>query len=398
MSKITEQEILFVVNLKQSKPDLGWQDIAEAFEKKFKVKKSYDAIRMMYNRYSEMYSDNEAYVKNLRETVSSKKRASAVAKENLRILEAWQSRSDILDAIKEVVNKSSRVKIPPIKKKKKDKGKRNMTLELMLSDIHYGKKTDNVDNEEIRRRVRKTAQVTLDEIERESKVYNVEKIIISLIGDIIESSHFHGAESEKGSEFGSSRQVFEAIQSIYEDVIVPLATTGLDIEVLAVTGNHDRLTADKTYSNPGEDNLTYIIYKTLEMMAKRDKLVNIQWNIPKGLYTHTEVYGNILFIEHGDELKNLNRDTVFNMIAKRQNQIGKIIDFYRFGHWHEVVAYSRGKAIGNGSVPGQDSYAEAKGFTSEAIQVLNYYVETKNRPTCFFRSFPIYLDLKGAKK
>jgi hypothetical protein len=173
---------------------------------------------------------------------------------------------------------------------------------------------------------------------------------------------------------------------------VPLANTGLQIDVPAVTGNHDRFDVHKTYNNPGEENLTFVVYKTLELMAQRDGFKNVKFDIVNGVYAHTEIYGNTLVIEHGDEAKNLNRDTLNNMLSKRQTQIGKIVSFYRMGHWHEVTCYGQGKIIVNGSVPGQDSYAEIKGFSSEAIQVLNYYVETKNRPTCFFRSFPIYLD------
>ena len=80
------------------------------------------------------------------------------------------------------------------------------------------------------------------------------------------------------------------------------------------------------------------------------------------------------------------------MVNKRQTQIGKVVHFYRFGHFHERVEYGQGRAMCNGSVPGQDSYAEGKGFCSEAMQTLNYYIETKKRNTCFFRSFPIYLQ------
>jgi hypothetical protein len=84
-----------------------------------------------------------------------------------------------------------------------------------------------------------------------------------------------------------------------------------------------------------------------------------------------------------------------NALSRRQSQINKIIDFFRIGHWHEVTQHGQGRAMVNGSVPGQDSYADSKGYNSEAVQILNYYVETKNRPTCFFRSFPIYLDRKN---
>jgi len=388
--RITEEEIIFVTNLRNT-TELTWQEITEKFNKKFTNQRGFDGIKKIFYAYSEITEQPNFHINTIKENIRRKRASSKVAKESRSILDYMENREDILDAIKSVIKTvaSHKFKVP---KFKPQKSKNNMTLEIMFSDVHYGKKTSKVDVLEIRRRVQKMTRVVIDEINRESKSFNVHRIILSMIGDVIENADMHGKESVKGSEFGTSRQVFEAIQSIYLDVIVPLANTGLQIDVPAVTGNHDRFDVHKTYNNPGEENLTFVVYKTLELMAQRDGFKNVKFDIVNGVYAHTEIYGNTLVIEHGDEAKNLNRDTLNNMLSKRQTQIGKIVSFYRMGHWHEVTCYGQDKIIVNGSVPGQDSYAEIKGFSSEAIQVLNYYVETKNRPTCFFRSFPIYLD------
>lgn len=390
MERITEEEIVFVANLKENTDDT-WEEITEKFNKKFKKNKGFDGVKKIYYRYGDFQNEPNFHIKSLKDLSRRKKANSVTAKENRVILEYLEAREDILDAIKTAVKAVGKQKIKPLKFTPQ-KNKENMTLELMFSDVHYGKQTKKVDVKEIRRRVQKMTRVVVDEIRRESKNYNVHRIVISMIGDLIENADFHGKESQKSSEFGTSRQVFEAIQSIFLDVIVPIAQTGLQVDVPAVTGNHDRYDEHKTYNNPGEENLTFIIYKTLEMMSNQAGFKNVKFDIVDGSYAHTEIYGNTLVIEHGDECKNLNRDTLNNCLSKRQTQIGKIVSFYRLGHWHEVTSYGQGKIIVNGSVPGQDSFAEIKGFSSEAVQVLNYYVETKNRPTCFFRSFPIYLD------
>lgn len=393
MERISEEEIVYVAQLKEGS-DLSWEEITDKFRKKFKKETGIDGVKKIYYRYGDIQRQGDFHIKSLRDLHRRKKASSYVAKESKSILDYLEAREDIIDSIKEAIKNTSLKKIS-VAKPQVTKGKERMTFELLFSDVHYGKKTDKVDLAEIRRRVQKMTRVVLDEVVREGKNFNVHRIVVSMIGDIIENADFHGKESTKASEFGTSRQVQEAIQSIYEDVIVPLASTGLQIDVLAVTGNHDRNGEDKTYQNPGEENLTYIIYKTLQFMSDKAGFKNVKFDISLGLYAYTEIYGNTLLIEHGDEVKNLNRDTMNNALSKRQNQINKIIDFYRIGHWHEVTQYGQGRIMVNGSVPGQDSYADAKGFNSEAIQVLNYYVETKNRPTCFFRSFPIYLDKKN---
>ena len=62
-----------------------------------------------------------------------------------------------------------------------------------------------------------------------------------MIGDVIENADFHGQESEKGCEFSTSRQVQEAINSMFYDLVLPIAMTGIEIYVPCVRGNHDRI-------------------------------------------------------------------------------------------------------------------------------------------------------------
>jgi len=390
MSKdfFTEQEILFLLQKRQNNED--FDKITTAFNKKFKKNRSIDSIASAHRRYKDYTAGVDTSVKALKDKLQVQRRSSVLQKESRDILEHIANKESLVESIQEAVKKINKSK--PVKVKvKKSVSKKNMTLELLVSDVHFGKKTNTVNGEAIRNRVRKMANVTLDEITRESKNFNVHRIIVAIIGDIIESSHFHGTESEKSCEFGTARQVQEAIESLFLDLLEPLAKTGLPIDVPCITGNHDRLELEKTYVNPGENNLSWIIYNSLALICKQSGYNNVKFDICRGSYTHLHVYDNVIIYEHGDELKNLNRDTMLNMMAKRQASIGKIAHFYRVGHWHNVTSYEQGKVIVNGSVPGQDSYADVKGFDSDAIQVLNTYIETKSRKNCFFRSFPIYL-------
>ena len=352
-----------------------------------------------YRRYKNYYKQDDDKIRALKAIHRTKKTNSYTAKENRVILDQWTQREDLVEAIDNLFKKIELEKYKPPRQNKKSKSKKNMTLEVLFSDVHYGKYIDNIEGnfvnlEVIRSRVRKVSDSVVKEIEREKKSFNVERCIIAMIGDIIENADFHGMESTKACEFSTSRQVQESINSIFHDLILPIALTGIRVDIPCVTGNHDRVNHNKTYVKPGEDNLTYIIYHTLQMLCKQSGLKNVTFDIPNGLVAHSEIYGNVIAWEHGDELRNINRDTLFNQMSRRSHQIGKVINFYRVGHFHEPTSFGQGKAMVNGSVPGQDDYAQSKGFSSEPIQILNYYVETDKRSTCFFRSFPIYLSGK----
>jgi predicted phosphodiesterase len=399
MELFNEKEVAFIIEKREQK-GLQFNEIAELYNTRFKKNKTADNIKKTYYRYRDLASDQEYQVKNIKDIFRQKKVKSETAKENRILTDYLTKREDLMDEIKGVVSRINKVKINKAKKSSV-KGKRNMTLELLFSDVHYGKLIKSIENNQvdasvIRQRVSKITKVVLDEVQRESKSFNIHKIIIAMIGDIIENAHFHGQESRKSSEFSSSKQTAVAIESMFEDLIKPIAIAtaplGIEVEIPCVTGNHDRPEDHKSYNDPGEENLTYIIYKTLEIMCVQAGFKHVKFKIALGLYLQTEIYGNTVVYEHGDELKNLNRDTIQNLMSKRGNQINKVVDYYRVGHWHEYTVYARGRMIVNGSVPGQDNYAENKGFASEAIQVLNYYVEPKTRKRSFFRSFPICLN------
>jgi UDP-2,3-diacylglucosamine pyrophosphatase LpxH len=328
--------------------------------------------------------------KDLASIVQLKKDGSYVQKLETALGVKTLTEAKLLSTLEQAVKsvKPTRVKI---KKVTKHKGKRNMTMELMLSDLHYGKKSDTFDLVIARQRMTELIAVMKREIAENQKLFNVEKLIVALIGDIIESYTMHGLESSMSSEFSNSVQVKEAIESLFYDAIVPLAELGIPIDIPAVTGNHDRHDPYRTMFNPGETNLTWIIYNALDLLIKQSNLKHVKMNIPKDSFCIVNIYGNNCLIEHGDQFKSTAKAVIEKHMQARSTQLGLIIDFFRFGHWHEYLCYGRGRMICNESLTGQDSYAKVMGFNSQAGQTINYYIETDERPNCFYKSFPVYL-------
>lgn len=291
----------------------------------------------------------------------------------------------------ESVIKKLKVKKVNIPKRKKDKRKKDMTMELQLSDIHYGKKTDTYNLDICKSRMATLSSVFLKEFEQKEDDFNVEKVIIAIIGDILESYSMHGKESALSCEFTNPVQMVSAIESIFNDIILPIASTGVELVIPCITGNHDRHDPKKTYNSPGLNNLSFVVYSALEMLAKSSGLKNVEFIIPEDSYVVLDVYGSNVLYEHGDELANTTKNVILGHMEKRGRQVKKRIDMSRFGHYHEYICYDRGAIIINESVCGQDSYAKVKGYDSTAGQTINFYIKTKDRPTSFYYSFPVYL-------
>jgi len=397
MKFLTDLEISYLIELKESPLNFTWQQIAEKHNKKFKENRNHDALRKSYVRYRDIASSSDFEVKSLKSAHRQKNSLRLSAKENRILLKSWEDREDILESIENAAKTISKIKKLP-KLPKLSKTKSGMTLELLLSDIHIGKKTDTFNLEVAKRRLSQISETVIKEVQRASTHYNVERIILAFIGDAIESATMHGVESSKGCEFGNSRQIEECLSCLFELIVVPISSLGIPIDCVGVTGNHDRTEVERTYYRPGEENVTWIIYKAMEKFTELKGLNHVSWTIPVGPYQLMDIYGEKVLYEHYDNVKGANlRMGLETLKAKRTNQLKESISFMRGGHYHEPQEYGIGKNIVNGSLPGNDSYSDIHGFDCEASQTLNFYIKRDKkdfvkRITSFYKRMLIQLD------
>ena len=386
-----EEHILFIHDLKLQ--GLDWDVIKDKYNKEFTEDKSCNALSVAYSRYGYYVSDKNQ-INLLKTNVRLTSRNREVAKNLNSIAEKHLLLDDILIAVNDIVDKVK----PRIVKhnEKKVNNKHSMSIELLLSDLHFGKKTGTFNLQVARARLVELADVLIKEIENESKIFNVENIIIALMGDIIESYTMHGLESAAGCEFGNSEQITHSTISLFEDILSPVfayaASKGINVKVVGVTGNHDRTQEHKSFSNAARGNVTWIIYNILMLLSNKSGYTNVVWDISEVNYSVVELYGNTIVYEHGDMIKSNNPKSILTHIANRSVQLKKNIDFFRMGHYHESNSYMDGKVITNGSLCGQDGYADTLGFNSKASQAICYYIDSKGRrETNFYKYFPVYL-------
>lgn len=397
IEKITDAEIAYVSSLKEE-ANLRWVEITEKYNKKFGKDKSLDAVKKAYERNKDRLSDSSEYVRLFKDTVRTKKANALNSKDLKKVVEEWEKRDDILESIQAATKELNKLnKVKPIKLPKAGKSKKGMTLELLISDVHVGKKTETFNLEVLKRRYKQIADTTIKEIQRASQHYRVERIVVGLMGDMIESATMHGTESSKGCEFGNSRQIQECLTQTFHLLLAPIFSMGIKVDVIGVTGNHDRTEEHRTYNSPGEENVSWIIYKSMEEFTKLAGFKNVTWTIPTESFQYFEIYGEGVLHEHYDNAKSNTRVALESLMAKRVNQLKKPIRFMRGGHFHEATEYGLGKIIINGNVPGNDGYSTTLGFDSEPSQTLNFYIEREKsdsikRQTSFYKRFLIQLN------
>lgn len=389
--KFTEDQIAFILSQK-SISRRGFDEIAMLLNDNFDLQKKVTGIdiKQCWEKYKNNPDSKACGVKTLKDIARVKANNSFTAKENRTILQLWNDRDDILDAIRSAAKDINKTKTKPVKVLKKS-GKLGITKELLLSDIHFGKKTDRFNLDICKQRLEEVVHATTGEIERDSKEYVIDEIVIALLGDIIENYSMHVLESAKGCEFGNAKQIYEATLNLFKIVIAPLNQLGIKMRIVCVTGNHDRDGASRTYHNPGEENFTHIIYHTLKNFAEFSGLKNIQFIIPKEPWAVLQIYGNNILYEHYDNSKSADRKGLEALMTKRANQLGIGIDYMRGGHFHEPTSFRNGRMQINGCLTGNDSFASVLGFNAEASQTLNTFANSK-RKYKMYRSFNILLE------
>lgn len=370
-----------------------WKDISESLKKKYGIERSPNTICEAFKKVEHLFdlSDEKQAVEILRESARVKKTNSVRAKQSRMVLDYMNQQDDILTKLQDFLStKKFSVQKTKVSRQRSDK-KPNMTMEVMYTDVHMGKKSDTFDKQTCIDRTRLFMETVQGEYERYRKLYNVERVVLFLGGDNIENANIHGAESTKGCEGPTPAQVMWYVENVFENLILPLSEMGLDVDVVCIAGNHDRQDERKTFHYPGYDSEAWIMYNTLKLISEWAGIRNFTWHIPRGVFYHLDIYGNTVLYEHGDHVAGTSRSALNAHIHKRSQQIGRLITGLRIGHWHEYLCMDEGRVVINASVCGVDSYSEVKGYSSKAGQVINYYVDSE-RDNKFYHSFLAQLE------
>lgn len=388
--KYSDAQIELIVT--ERKKGATWADITEKLNATFDTHFKYKSVENAYHRYKGIEFGEDYYLKNLVEKKRQQERNKKLTKDNNVILKNLVHHEEVLEGIRRVLKSKQwdSLQVPPLPRTDST-NLEPMIIEALFSDSQYGKKTDMVGYREIRKRVRKYAQGLVDEIHDRSFKYNIKKVMCAFLGDIIESETMHGLESARGCDLSNSEQVMCAIESIFHDFLLPVykvcATYEIPVEVICITGNHDRLEKAKTFQDPGKRNATWIIYNVVKDFFELVKAENITFEIPHKVYTTADIFGELVLYEHYDILKRPSKKDFIDKLTARSRQIGKLIRYIRGGHYHEYFHFERGTAIINPSICGIDSFSDIHGFRTEASQIINFYTKKG-----FRYSLPILLE------
>lgn len=300
---------------------------------------------------------------------------------NRQVLDAERTKDEVLQGVEQAV--AVMKDLPPINLVKMPKpvdGKK-MTVEALFSDLQIGKLMDNYTTDISIKRMKEYTEVLIEKIyQHTANGYDIERIMFCMLGDIIESDKKH-ANSARACDSGTAEQMQNAIQYIYKLVIEPLASLGIPMDVICITGNHDHDGHGLEMFQPGKTQLSWPMYHSMRMIAEARGLDHVKFHIPEGSFHVNEIYGNHVLYEHGVGV-GANPASMSKRVVDRTKQLHTYIDLYRMGDKHHICRFNNDKLIVNGAFFGDDrtgsEYSGICGYDGNIAQLVLFHVERKD--------------------
>jgi len=251
------------------------------------------------------------------------------------------------------------------KKPKKAAKKDPAACVLMLSDLHFGQKTDKFDIAEASRRIKELPERLEDALK------DCDEITVCFIGDMVEGEEIY-ATQQSNLEVTLLGQVEAATASLWE-MLLGFNLMGLDVIVQTVPGNHGRMskTANETTN---WDNIVYMQLGILANMHNSEAL-KVELNYSEFAYFPV-LDKKILMNHHGT--KHLGTPAMKVKMAGWQQTTP--YDCFVHGHYHQwrISTLFGVPIVSNGSLVGPDSLAQRMGESDPARQ--GYFFARNGEP------------------
>ena len=269
-----------------------------------------------------------------------------------------------------------------------------ITIELLFSDLQIGKLMDGYDSNVAERRVEEWITVAMHRIYNyQLQGYKIEKIILAVLGDVIESDKKH-ANSGRGCDIGTADQMKRSIDLLFQRVIKQIALVGAPMDIIMITGNHDHDGHGLSMFMPGREHLSWPMYHSIRMLTDQAG-IDATFYIPEGSHHVHSIYGANVLYEHGVGVAT-SEAAMRKHVANRINQGKEYIHLFRMGDKHNICRFNNDRFTVNGAFFGDDrigsDYSGIIGYDGEPAQIMFAYVQRDDdRRTPIFDSLVIQL-------
>ena len=369
--KSYEEELQLLIDKVEQVNNLDWVSVAEELGLEMSpetLRKSFTGGRYGGYRVAKFYQDKiENGILSSEEIENIKSAKDILYKERVRLQDARREYNKLLrhearyENLVEVLKKAVENVEPFEYIKHEYKYATNIHAALLLSDIHYGLKIDNVLNEYNIDICKERMKLLLDKVIYFCQLNRVEVLHVNFLGDIISGLiHLSARVANEEDVITQTIEVGEMLAGFIHELNQWIP----QVKVYGCTGNHSRVTADKKTNVPAE-NFERLIFEYIRL---RVPSVRMSLN---GLedWVSYKIKDKLVFATHGD------KDTVQNVKMHSVNLLKQVPDVIYLGHIHHMnLRDDNGtEIITNGSICSVDEYAMGNRLNAEPYQILQIY-------------------------
>lgn len=324
-----------------------------------------------YQQFNPQDRDMAAKIKHTKEMASLKAAYTSVVAENEKLQKQLTLIED-LESAKHGRPEWFAAKSSP-------KSHHRATLNFLITDTHFDEIVNPKEVDHLNAYNRAIAEIRLRKVvEGAIKVarhymagVTYDGMVLMLGGDLF-SGNIH-EELKRTNESTLFSALLHWLGPMHT-VIEMFAEEFKRLHVVAVPGNHGRMTHKPIAKQRASDNLDWLFAMLLQREFVRDQ--RITWNVPLSADAHETIYNTKYLLTHGDQFRGgsgiagalsplllgANRKT------RRAASSHKPYDYMVMGHWHqELWLPSKGVLVG-GCLKGYDEYAFVSNFDFQLPQ------------------------------
>ncbi|MFA6325400.1 MAG: hypothetical protein WCX46_04210 [Candidatus Paceibacterota bacterium] len=241
-------------------------------------------------------------------------------------------------------------------------GKSSATAVALASDWHYEENVissqvnglNKYDTNIAKERIEKFFTVIAKLINVHKKEYNIENLMLALLGDFISGS-IHD-DLKESNHIQPTQAIWEVQNLIASGIKFLLKETDVNLVIPCSAGNHSRITEKQRVSTEFGNSLEILMYRQLEKYFSNEP--RVKFIISDSYLTYVKVYNYTCRLHHGHAIKyggGIGGIFVPAFKAISQWNKSKQADWDFFGHFHQLK--DGGNFISNGSLIGFNSYA-----------------------------------------
>ena len=234
---------------------------------------------------------------------------------------------------------------------------------LIWSDFHISECISDVETNKANKfnsviasnRISSLIESTKQVLRFHSTAYNIEKIWIAVLGDMVSGSHIEDLELTNDLDDGSAAILAARLLHL---ALLDLKQLGIPIELDCTVGNHGRLNSKLSSKRVGYTTWDYVVFEMLAFYFKDDPQVTVR--VHTGHIVPVKQFGHKFILTHGTNIKASKLESIedtmmatFDSKTYREftGETGTSYDIILCGHMHRSII--RDKIIVNSSLGGQ---------------------------------------------